>query len=420
MKNINTTRPSSSKYILFVALILSVSSVSYSDDAICNDKTKSIEERLNDLLEHEDRCFISKDISDLYYEVRLNLSEENKKEGLAKASLKIERMAERLSKSIQKNPQQDSASNSFEEAYELLKANISWAREALEQTSGSVQWGVDSADINPNERKLYLAQAFWSNALGNYELCTIESCAQRKTIKLIKLIENTGCDVEAENGGAVCDLAYSYGANIVFLGYMMEEVNTRLWKEDRKAISKFYEENHQSWNVYVRQQPIMWPWESLGNRLIRSWVGCEGYRYGSDQRVKCYPVDENNNAIGRAVQPSTRYFLFHPEPVISTLPDESDGDKIKVGLAMQWFGAMHTRVAGSKLEKPFGLSLVSVVSDNPSVKKVGHGLMFNWGNAGLSITDHGGDLVYSITLDLLSLIKEKSGDEYIKGFVEFK
>ena len=317
----------------------------------------------------------------------------------------------------------------LKKAYEMVLKNIVWTKNSSgtaipKPTEFGTKNGKTTFDGKWSKVQSRKAEYWKVDNSGFIRLCDSPECASSHNgpknyqLNTPGLINNATC---SNNAPASTDECKALTNSTIRLGaYMtrMLQISQKLLEPDRDEIAELYKGNYETWKRYTDGQPIMWEWEALANNWLRDHLYCEGIRYQSDQWAECNPKDENGLPVGRTPVPNIRYFFLHPEAVVTWKPTEADGDHSAVGLSLEWFGAMRTVFDGDEFDKPIGLSIVSIASDNVDVNEVGHGLLFRWGNFAFAGTWHDSDeesedFVFSVTLNLSTLLFEKKVSDHI-------
>tara|TARA_R110001592_G_scaffold35545_1_gene120898 strand:+ start:416 stop:1447 length:1032 start_codon:yes stop_codon:yes gene_type:complete len=101
--------------------------------------------------------------------------------------------------------------------------------------------------------------------------------------------------------------------------------------------------------------------------------------------------------------PSRQWFLLHPSAVYGDVDAAPDGENTKIGVAIEWIGVNYWNK-----KVPLGISLSSVYSDRDQVDDLGHGVTIHIANKySIAIANHGGDVGYYLSLDVLKLFQDK-------------
>ena len=104
--------------------------------------------------------------------------------------------------------------------------------------------------------------------------------------------------------------------------------------------------------------------------------------------------------------PKYQAILLHPSIVLEQVPADEDGGEFKEALSMEWIG-----INWWNLKIPFGVSLVTTVSDRKDIDDLGHGVLFHvHNNYSIGVTTHDGEPGFMITLDLLKLFEDKKSN----------
>ena len=146
-------------------------------------------------------------------------------------------------------------------------------------------------------------------------------------------------------------------------------------------------------------------------RLTASWQ-----RYLDESRSQTFTdmwlttfLEKSHLTKDYLVGPIKRqWILLHPGLVIENVNDAPDGDKMALGLTLEWFGINWWDKETSPVGFPFGVSVTSLYSDRPGVDAIGHGLMLHFNNKySVGWASHDGDNGFYVTVDLLGLFVDK-------------
>jgi hypothetical protein len=107
----------------------------------------------------------------------------------------------------------------------------------------------------------------------------------------------------------------------------------------------------------------------------------------------------------RLVAPaSTQYFLLRPQVVYEYIEGAPKGDKQNLALALEWAG-----INWWNNKIPFGISVISVYSDQANQDSVANGFLFTLNNKySFGVTKRGDHTAIFITLDLVKLMQDKN------------
>jgi len=120
---------------------------------------------------------------------------------------------------------------------------------------------------------------------------------------------------------------------------------------------------------------------------------------------------KKNHLVG---PPDYQIIALHPQLVYTHLKDGPDGASDKMGLAVEWFG-----VNAWNWKIPVGISCASTYVDSALIKNRGNGVMLHFFNHyALGWSDHGGEKVYYVTIDLLKLYEDKKSQyqKYLNNY----
>lgn len=104
--------------------------------------------------------------------------------------------------------------------------------------------------------------------------------------------------------------------------------------------------------------------------------------------------------------PSWQLVLLHPNIIIENVSDALDGEQLKEGLMVEVLGADWW--VQDKWYLPSGGAFIATYSDRAGVEDWGYGISVNFASKfTIGAADHGGDIGYFVTVDLLKLLQDK-------------
>lgn len=112
----------------------------------------------------------------------------------------------------------------------------------------------------------------------------------------------------------------------------------------------------------------------------------------------------NEGEDGFLSPPDYQWIWLHPNIALEYIEDVPDGSKFQESLVIEIFGrnSWTWKKDSSKMERPFGWSVIASITDREDVDKIGWGVMFHINhNYSFAFTDHDGNAGFLLSVDLL-------------------
>jgi len=108
-----------------------------------------------------------------------------------------------------------------------------------------------------------------------------------------------------------------------------------------------------------------------------------------------------------AEPPNWQWVIMHPTIIVENVTDAIDGDQLKEAVMIEAIGVDWWKQ--DKWFLPSGGAIIATYSDRSGVDDWGYGVSLNFDSKfTLGASDHGGDIGFFITIDLLKLIQDKA------------
>jgi hypothetical protein len=231
---------------------------------------------------------------------------------------------------------------------------------------------------------------------------------------LIKNLVNNNC-VDINSSANSCEALYRETVEALhYVVAMRDVVYYYLDKESRDKLKEIKDKNA-LWNHYISGYQFQYPWELMLNNCYHNPKFHQ--IDNSFNKTQCFIPIYGNIKVRRFLQqqpdesfvspPDSRWIYLHPNVGLYYSDDQSEGDNFSPAITFQWIGS-YFNILDEDGERPWGVSLTSVIADLPDSDNHGVGLMFHYRDWGLAVTDHGGDVVYTLNINLLEKFKSLS------------
>ncbi|PLW67753.1 hypothetical protein [Pseudohalioglobus lutimaris] len=201
------------------------------------------------------------------------------------------------------------------------------------------------------------------------------------------LQESNGCSTKTV-GDTDCDEMFQeeFLPVLEYQSVVYKQLVPAANNQPAEEIETNYASSHKKWKSYLSDTGFQYPWELAFNRWKR----------GGIQEI-----------AQREEAPTSRYIIAHPSVALAYSDESPDGDKVQAVAVMKVLGYKWWQFNGDKAENVWGVSAVAAIGDFAEVDDDGYGLMFEYNKFALAWTDHGGESVFSLSVDLVSLLVEK-------------
>ena len=190
-----------------------------------------------------------------------------------------------------------------------------------------------------------------------------------------------GCGGKKFGEDTACDDAFVKGflPILEYQSFMHVKVTPAANDKRVQEIAAGYSSSHEQWKSYLSDTGFQYPWELTYNRARRG---------GFKEIATLKPA------------PTSRYILLHPTVAIAHSDESPDGEQVRVMGVLKVYGYKWWSYKGDRASNVWGISGTLNVADMPDVDDEGYGVMLEYNQYALGWSDHGGDNVISLSIDL--------------------
>lgn len=212
-----------------------------------------------------------------------------------------------------------------------------------------------------------------------------------------KILATNECFAETpttkKDCGPIYQQAILYAELIHKVGSLIDRYN----KDAKQHIYAEYSSRKDRWHSYLYDTQFQYAWELIANRYI-------------DINYREIKQDSFKNEIGFREPPQRKGILIHPDIGLQYIQSQPQGQRIKPALILQWIGYQQWNWTENKASDLRGISLVSTLSDNATVTRVGWGLQFQYDDYAFALTRHNSGVSITLNLKLVDRMSTLNND----------